>query len=398
MRAVAVSEHVTWVGAVDWNLRDFHGFDTPRGSTYNAYLVQGADKVALIDTVKTQFVPELLSRIAEVLDPARIDLIVVNHIEPDHNSGLRDVMAACPDARVVASGSGVRGIAEYHDGLVVEAVGAPDVIDLGGVTLNFLPAPMVHWPDSMFTYCPEDAVLMCNDAYGQHLASAERFADEVGVELALDELKVYYANILLPLGTQIAKVMDKVAAAGWKPTTIAPSHGVIWRGDLVERAIATYAEWGSGELLDKVVVAYSTMWGSTDVLARTIADTLIAQGLDVHLYDLAVTSYAQLMVELQDARGLLIGSPTLHHGMLFRVAGFLQYVGALVPAGRLAAAFGSYGWSSGATKQVTDRLAEIGFEVAQDPYTQKFRPTEAELEAASEWAVAFAEKVKAAGA
>jgi flavorubredoxin len=172
MRAVPVSKHVTWVGAVDWNLRDFHGFDTPRGSTYNAYLVQGADKVALIDTVKAQFVPELLSRIAEVLDPARIDLIVVNHIEPDHNSGLRDVMEACPNARVVASGSGVRGIAEYHDGLVVEAVGAADVIDLGGVTLDFLPAPMVHWPDSMFTYCPEDAVLMCNDAYGQHLASA----------------------------------------------------------------------------------------------------------------------------------------------------------------------------------------------------------------------------------
>jgi flavorubredoxin len=166
----------------------------------------------------------------------------------------------------------------------------------------------------------------------------------------------------------------------------------------VGRAISTYVEWGSGELLDKVVVAYSTMWGSTDVLARTIADALIAQGLEVHLYDLAVTSYAQLMVELQDARGLLIGSPTLHHGMLFRVAGFLQYVGGLVPAGRLAAAFGSYGWSSGATKQVTDRLAEIGFEVAQDSYTQKFRPTEAELVAASEWAVAFADKVKATGA
>jgi anaerobic nitric oxide reductase flavorubredoxin len=398
MRAVTVSDHVTWVGAVDWNLRDFHGFDTPRGSTYNAYLVQGADKVALIDTVKTPFVPELLSRISEVLDPARIDVIVVNHVEPDHNSGLRDVIAACPNARVVASVPGVRGVAEYHDGLVVEAVGDSDVIDLGGVTLRFLPVSMVHWPDSMFTYCPEDAVLMCNDAFGQHLASAERFADEVGIDLAMEQLKVYYANILLPLGSPIAKALEKVAAAGWKPVTIAPSHGVIWRGDLVGRPIAAYEQWGSGALRDKVVVAYSTMWGSTDELARTIGDTLVAQGLDVEVYDLAVASFARLMVELLDARGLLVGSSTLHHGMLFRVAGFLQYLGGLGPKGRLGAAFGSYGWSSGATKQVSDRLTEIGVEVVQEPYTQKFRPTEAELAAASEWAVAFAEKVKAAGA
>jgi anaerobic nitric oxide reductase flavorubredoxin len=397
MRAVPVSDHVTWVGAVDWNLRDFHGFDTPRGSTYNAYLVQGADKVALVDTVKTPFVPELLSRISEVLDPARIDVIVVNHVEPDHNSGLRDVMAACPNARVVASGSGVRGVAEYHDGLVIEAVGAADVIDLGGVTLDFLPAPMVHWPDSMFTYCPEDAVLMCNDAYGQHLASAERFADEVGLDLALDELRVYYANILLPLGAQIAKVLEKVAAAGWAPATIAPSHGVIWRGEAVGRAVAAYEQWGSGVLRDKVVVAYSTMWGSTDQLALTVADELVSQGLDVHVYDLAVASYADLMAEMLDAKGLLVGSPTLHHGMLYRVAGFLQCLGGLIPKGRIGAAFGSYGWSSGATKQVSDRLTEIGVEVVQDPYTQKFRPTGPELAAAREWAVAFAEKVKATG-
>jgi flavorubredoxin len=398
MRAVPVSDHITWVGAVDWNLRDFHGFDTPRGSTYNAYLVRGSDKVALVDTVKTDFVAELLSRISEVLDPALIDLIVVNHVEPDHNSGLREVMEACPNARVVASGSGVRGVAEYHDGLVVEAVGAADTIDLGGVTLKFLPAPMVHWPDSMFTYCPEDAVLMCNDAYGQHLASEERFADEVGVELALDELKAYYSYILLPFAPQIAKTLEKVAAAGWAPTTIAPSHGVIWRGDAVGGAAAAYDLWGSGELRDKVIVAYSTMWGSTDALALAIADALGEAGLEVRAYDLTVASSSAVMAEMLDSRGLLVGSPTLHHGMLPRVAGFLQSVAGLQPKDRVGSAFGSYGWSSGATKQITDRFTEIGVEVVVDPYTQKFRPTEAELAAAREWATAFAEKVKAAGA
>ncbi|HEY5548466.1 MAG TPA: FprA family A-type flavoprotein [Coriobacteriia bacterium] len=398
MRSVPVSEHITWVGAVDWNLRDFHGFETSRGSTYNAYLVSGSDKVALIDTVKTQFVGELLSRISDVMDPAKIDLIVVNHIEPDHNSGLVQVMAACPNARVVASASGVRGIAEYHDGLVVEAVGAADVIDLGGVTLDFLPASMVHWPDSMFTYCPEDAVLMCNDAFGQHLASAERFADEVGVELALEELRVYYSNILLPLGTQVGKVLAKVAAAGWAPTTIAPSHGVIWRGEAVGRALAAYEEWGSDDALrDKVVVVYSTMWNSTDELAKTVADAVASQGVDVELFDLAVASIAQIMREILDARGLLFGSPTLHHGMLYRVAGFLQVLAGLKPVGRIGAAFGSYGWSSGATKQIGERMTEIGIEVVQEPYTQKFRPTADELEAARVWAIEFAGKVKAAG-
>jgi flavorubredoxin len=397
MQPIPVSEHVTWVGAVDWDLRDFHGFATPRGSTYNAYLVKGADTVALVDTVKTGFVPELLSRIEKVIDPSTIGLIVVNHVEPDHNSGLREVMEACPNARVVASAPGVRGVAEYHDGLVVEAVGADDVIDLGGVTLRFLPAPMVHWPDSMFTYCPEDTVLMCNDAYGQHLASAERFADEVGATLALEELRVYYANILMPLGSQIAKTLEKVGAAGWQPTVIATSHGVIWRGELVAAAMDAYRQWGSGELADKVVLVFSTMWGSTDELARTIADAVIAEGVDVEVFDLAESSLATIMRELLDSRGLLIGTPTLHHGMLFRVAGFLQYIKGLSPAGRLTASFGSYGWSSGATKEVDDVLAAIGIPVVQEPYTQKYRPTETELEAARVWGTEFAAKVKAAG-
>jgi anaerobic nitric oxide reductase flavorubredoxin len=397
MRAIPVSSHVTWVGAVDWNLRDFHGFETPRGSTYNAYLVQGADKVALIDTVKTAFVPELLSRISQVIDPAKIDLIVVNHVEPDHNSGLRDVMAACPNARVVASASGVRGVADYHDGLVVEAVGAEDTIDLGDVTLRFLPAPMVHWPDSMFTYCPEDSVLMCNDAFGQHLASAERFADEVGDNLALEELGIYYANILMSLGSQIAKTLEKMAAAQWAPEIIAPSHGVIWRGDLVPRAVEAYERWGAGVKRDKVVVAYTTMWGSTDELARTIADAVIAEGLDVELFDLAATPWARVTYELLEAKGLLVGSSTLHRGMLFRAAGFLHYLNALKPSGVMGASFGSYGWSSGATAQVDERLSEMGVSVVQAPYTQKYRPTAEELEAARVWATTFAGAVRSGG-
>jgi anaerobic nitric oxide reductase flavorubredoxin len=397
MRAVQVSDGIWWVGAVDWNLRDFHGYETPRGTTYNAYLVRGSEKTALIDTVKAPFTEELLARIATVMPPEDIDHIVVNHVEPDHNSGLRLAMAACPNATVVASKAGVAGVAEYHDGLAVGAVGADDVIDLGGRTLHFLPMPMVHWPDSMFTYCPEVATLMPNDAFGQHMASAERFADEVGLPLALEQLGVYYANILVPLGTQVARAIEKVVAAGWELDVIAPSHGVIWRNPAsIGAALAEYGRWTSGATREKAVVAYATMWGSTDALARAIADGIAAEGVEVALYDLAVTPIATITHELLESRALVLGSPTLHHGMLFRVQGYLQWLAGLKPAGKLGATFGSYGWSSGATKQMTERMEEIGFRMVAEPYTEKYRPTAAQLDEAAEWGRGVARAVKSA--
>ena len=211
MLAVPVTKSIHWVGALDWNLRDFHGYDTPRGTTYNAYLVIGKDKIALVDTVKTAFVPELLERISSVVPLEKIDYIVVNHVEPDHTSGLRLVAEAIPGAKIVASAGGVRGIAEYHGpDLDVAAVGADDTLDLGGLTLKFQPMPMVHWPDSMFTYCPEECCLLPNDAFGQHVATSERFADEMGLDDAVEELAIYYANILMPLGSQ------EIGRASWR--------------------------------------------------------------------------------------------------------------------------------------------------------------------------------------
>jgi flavorubredoxin len=394
MRATPVADGIDWVGAIDWTLRDFHGYETPRGTTYNAYLVRGETGVALIDTVKAPFVPELLSRVASVIDPAEVTLIVVNHVEPDHNGGLREVMAAMPNARVVASGGGVRGVAEYHDGLVVEAVGADDVIDLGGKTLRFLPMPMVHWPDSMFTYCAESKTLMPNDAFGQHMASEERFADDVGLDLALEELGIYYANILLPLGSQVTKAVEKLTATGWEFDVVAPSHGVMWRGDTIATAIESYARWTSGTLRDKVVVAYGTMWGSTAELAVRIVDGIAAEGMEAVLCDIAVTPVAHITHELLDARALVLGSPTLHHGMLYRVAGYLHYLAGLKPSGRQAAIFSSYGWSGGAEKQMRERLESIGFEMAVDDFKIKYRPTAEELAAAEEWGRELAKAIR----
>ena len=397
MRSVPVSDAIDWVGAIDWNLRDFHGYETPRGTTYNAYLVRGTEKTALVDTVKEAFVDELLARVRTLVDPAEVDLIVVNHVEPDHNGGLRKVMAAMPNARVVASRSGVTGVAEYHDGLVVEAVGADDVIDLGGLSLRFLPMPMVHWPDSMFSYCAEERVLMPNDAFGAHMASSERFADEVGLDLALEEITDYYANILMPLGKQVAKAVEKVVATGWEIDTIAPSHGVLWRGESLAALLDLYGRLTAGETRDKIVVVFSTMWGSTDTLARAIVDGIAAEGTEVELFDLAVTPIAHVTRHLLDSRALLVGSPTLHHGMLYRVAGYLQYLSGLKPQGKLGGAFGSFGWSSGACKQISGQLEAIGFELPFEPYTQKFRPTADEIAGAREWGAQFARAVKGMG-
>lgn len=395
MRAVKVTDNIWWVGAIDWNLRDFHGYETPLGTTYNAYLVVGSEGVALIDTVKDGFVPELLSRIASVVPPETVTHIVVNHVEPDHNGGLPEVMAALPQARVVASPGGVKGVAEYHNGLEIEAVKQGDVIDLGGRTLQFLPMPMVHWPDSMFTFCAEERVLMPNDAFGQHYASEERFADEVGADLAIEQLGIYYANILNPLSVAVGKAIEKLVATGWEFDIVAPSHGVGWHAAEFGRALASYQRWVAGERRDKVVVAYATMWGSTDLLAKRVADAVAATGCEVTCYDLAVTPIAEVTYDLLEAKALLLGSPTLHHGMLFRVAGILQWLAGLKFDDRLAGVFSSYGWSKGAEKQMRERLEAMGFEMPFEDFTEKFRPTDEDFAAIDEWAREIAEAVKA---
>ncbi|MDP2300044.1 MAG: FprA family A-type flavoprotein, partial [Actinomycetota bacterium] len=283
----------------------------------------------------------------------------------------------------------------YHNGLEIEAVTGDDVIDLGGKTLEFMPAAMVHWPDSMFTYCPEAATLMPNDAFGQHVASEERFADEFGIDGALSELGIYYANILLPLGTAVGKAVAKVVEAGWKLDIVAPSHGLIWRGDDIGRVIDAYARWGAGEKRDKALVVFSTMWGSTETIARSVAEGIATAGVEVEVYDLALSPLAHVTAELLEAKALVLGSPTLHHGMLYRVAGYLQYLSGLKPTDRIAATFGSYGWSKGADKEMRSRLEEIGFELPFEDFLVKFRPTADDLSAAETWGRQIAEAVKA---
>jgi len=253
--------------------------------------------------------------------------------------------------------------------------------------------PMVHWPDSMFTYCAEEACLMPNDAFGQHLASSARFADEIGLDMVIEELTDYYANILMPLGAQVAKAVSKVLESGWEIRTIAPSHGAIWRERDIPTLIDTYDRLTSGDTFDKLVIAYSTMWGSSDILAREIADGVASTGVEVKLFDLAVTPHARVTRHVLDARALLVGSPTLHHEMHARTAGFLQYIAGLKPKDKIAGAFGSFGWSSGASKQIMARIEQIGLEMPFGDFTCKYAPKEADREAARAWGRQFGEAV-----
>ena len=293
MRAVPVSDGIHWVGAIDWNLRDFHGYETPNGTTYNAYLVHRRTTRSRSSTrSRRRSCPSCSSASPTSSRSTRSTTSWSTTSSPTTTAGCARSWRRCRRPRSSRAPAACAGIAGYHgaDRRQVTAVGADDVIDLGGKTLQFLPMPMVHWPDSMFTYCAESGTLMPNDAFGQHLATSERFADEVDLDLAdRGAHRSTTPTSCMPLATQVAKAVAKVIEQGWACDVIAPSHGVIWRHDEVPAAFDAYDRYTAGETEDKLVIAYSTMWGSTDILAREIADGAAAEGVDVALFDLAST-------------------------------------------------------------------------------------------------------------
>ncbi|MFQ5887714.1 MAG: FprA family A-type flavoprotein, partial [Candidatus Hydrothermarchaeales archaeon] len=342
MVKVALKDGVYWVGAIDWNIRDFHGYALPNGTTYNAYLIVD-DKIALVDTVKNNFYGEMLARIKEIVDPKEIDYVISNHVEVDHSGSLPMIMKDAPNAKVFATEKGREGLCSYYQcDWPFTIVKTGDELGLGAKTLSFIEAPMLHWPDSMFTYVKEDRILLPNDAFGQHIASIQRFDDELedGVELAAE----YFANILMPFASLVLKQLKKLQALGIELDIIAPSHGLIWRRH-PERIIEAYKGWGQGITKDKVLVIYDSMWGSTEMMAKAVLDGVVTEGgVEAGIYHLRRTEWSEIITEVLDAKALIIGSPTLNRGMFPTVAGFLTYLKGLKPMNKMAAAFESYGW------------------------------------------------------
>ncbi|MGB9723542.1 MAG: FprA family A-type flavoprotein [Chloroflexia bacterium] len=396
--AVRIAEGVYWVGAVDWEVRNFHGhsYRTHRGTSYNAYLVVD-EKIALVDTVVAGFEEEMFRRIAEVVDPARIDYLVANHGEPDHTGAIPAVLARAPQAVLVCSRRGVDSLGKYYPHIrEPQVVGSGDAISLGRKTLAFLEAPMLHWPDSMFTYIPEDRLLLPNDAFGQHLASAHRFADEVEPAVLWDEARKYFANILTPFSALILRKVEEVQKLGLQIEVIAPSHGLIWRQNPMQ-IVEQYVRWARGEARPQALVVYETMWGSTAEMAHAIAEGIAESGAEVHVYALPQEDITTVVGALLEARGLVVGSATHNRRPLLHIAALMEDLVGLRPVNKMGAAFGSHGWGGGAVPLLEKALREAGIEVVQDGLALAWRPSAEERARAAAFGRAFGERVKSTG-
>ena len=393
MNKVSLAEGINWVGVVDWNLRDFHGYTTRRGATYNAYLIQD-EKIALVDTVKHTFSNELLSRIYELANPEKLDYIIVNHVEMDHSSSLPVIAKYAKNATIIASQRGKDAIIEHYGAnFKIQTVKTGDELKLGKRTLRFVESPMLHWPDSMFTYVVEDKILMPNDAFGQHLAASQRFDDEIDEHVLMEEAKTYYANILMPLAPLITRKIQEVVQMGIPIVMIAPSHGIIWRSD-PSKIIKAYSDWSAGVSKTKVVIVYDTMWGSTDKMARAIAEGVASQGVDVKFLKLRAANRTEAMTEILDAKAVVVGSPTLNNGMFPTLGSFLTYATGLKPKGKLWGFFGSYGWGGGAVKSMTEMAQKAGFEVHEPSIEVKYVPEQEDLKKCFELGQQIAAKIK----
>lgn len=376
MAKVEIKPNIFWVGGIDWDLRDFHGYITPRGSSYNAYLILD-EKVTLVDTVKHYKFDEMLSRIKEVTEPSKIDHIVSNHVEMDHSGSLPMMIEHAPNADIITSTQGEKGLRRhFKKDWPLKAVKSGEELSIGKRTLKFFHMPMVHWPDSMATYVPEERLLLPNDAFGQHIASDERFDDEVGWDIVREEAAKYYANIVLPYGDQVKKALD--ALSGLDIDMIGPSHGLIWRS-YIPKIIEDYGRWAANDTLKKAVIIYDTMWGSTAKIANRLREGLSDSGITVAMRNLETNDISEVMTEILEAKVVLIGSPTLNNNMLPTVGAFLTYLKGLRPRKRIGFAFGSYGWGGQAVGQIEDVMKELGWEVPVEKVRINYVPDEGEL-------------------
>ena len=390
-----LAKGVYWVGVVDWGIRHFHGLElsTHRGTTYNSYLIVD-EKTVLVDTVWDPFRDQLMDNIRQVIDPAKIDIVVANHSEPDHAGSLPAVMNAAPNATLVVSKRGMDSIpGHHHRDWKFQAVKTGDRIKIGASELVFIEAPMLHWPDSMFTYLAGRNILMPNDAFGQHYATAFRFNDQVNQEELYVEALKYYANILTPFSDLVAKKIDEVLAMNVPVDMIAPSHGVIWRKDPLQ-IVSTYKQWASQTPAKSAVVLYDTMWHATRKMAEAIGMGLAETGVDYKLFHMGLADRNDVLAEIFKAKAVVIGSPTLNHGLLPTITPIMEDLKGLRFKNKIGAAFGSYGWSGESVKQIEEHLSRCDIPLAAKGVLAKWQPTGEDLENCRKLGLAVAAAIK----
>ncbi len=401
MNAVEIKPDIYWVGATDWGVRDFHGYVTQNGTTYNNYLIND-EQVTLVDTVKHDFDSVTLDNIAGVTDPSRIVNVIINHIEPDHASSIEAVMERMPGATIYITERGKKGLDRHHDTSRwnFRIVKSGDTLCTGKYNLLFLETPMLHWPDSMVTYVKEAKLLISQDAFGQHLASASHFDDEFlscHSQHELDDAVVdYYANILMPFGKLIKTKIDEIVKLGLEIDMIAPDHGVIWRKN-PDKIIQMYLDMATGKANESVVIIYDTMWHSTELMTAPLIRGIKDEGLECKVIKLRATPMSVAIKEFWRARGALIGTPTMNNVMFPSVAEFLYHLSGLRPKDRLVGAFGSFGWGGGAVKEAYEKFKQMGLEAVGSGVQVNFKPSAEDEKRCYEFGREFAGKVKAYG-
>jgi flavorubredoxin len=380
MKSFEIKDNIFWVGAIDWNVRDFHGYSTYKGTTYNAYLVKD-EKIALFDTVKKSHLQELVHHIKQLMDPTEIDYLIVNHVEMDHSGSLPEMVELIKPEKIFCSKMGLKAIEEHFhpEGWPLEAVENGRTLSLGSRTVQFIETRMLHWPDSMFSYLQEDKFLISSDAFGQHYATSERFDDEVDFSELMGQTAKYYANILTLYSPLIRKLLAKVQELGLEFDMIAPDHGVIWRSHIKD-VLQAYADWSQNKGRRKALVIYDTMWKSTEMMAKAIATGISMTGVSVKLINLAVNHRSEVMTDVLNAKAVVLGCATLNNGMLPRMAGFLMYMRGLKPTNKIGAAFGSYGWSGEAVKLMNGAMADMKFDVIEPGMRIKYVPNHSDLQ------------------
>ena len=377
---VEVAKGIYWVGVVDWAIRHFHGreLSTHRGTTYNSYLLVD-DKVVLVDTVSTPFQDALIENIREVVAPERINIVVANHAEVDHSGGLPAVMRHAPNATVVVSKRGVESVeGHYHKNWKFQTVQTGDKINIGNRDLVFVEAPMLHWPDSMFTYLAGDGILMPNDAFGQHYATSHRFNDEVDQEELYEEALKYYANILTPFSKLVTKKIEELLALHLPVQMIAPSHGVIWRKNPLQ-IVTKYQEWAAQVPERRAVILYDTMWEGTRRMAEAVGDGLAGEGIPHKLFHVAASDRNDIITEVFKSRAIIVGSPTLNNGVLPTLTPILEDLRGLKFQNKIGAAFGSYGWSGEGVKLIEEHLTRCNIRVVAPGVRAKWQPRAGDL-------------------
>lgn len=398
MKAIELKSDIFWVGAVDWSVRDFHGYVTPKGTTYNNYLI--IDKqITLVDTVKFDFSNVTIDNIRSLIDPSKIVNIVLNHIEPDHASSIDKIMELTPNATIYITERGKKGLDRHFDTSrwKFRIVKTGDTLNTGKYNLFFLETPMIHWPDSMMTYVKEAKLLISQDAFGQHLASSARFDDEFAGSASTVELEDavidYYANILMPFGKLIKNKIAETQKLRLEINMIAPDHGVIWRKE-PEKVIQMYLDMANGKTPLRVVIIYDTMWQGTGQMVLPISQGIKEEGVDCKVIKLRATPMSVAIKEFWKARGCLIGSPTLNNLLYPSVAEFLSHLRGLRPKNRIIGAFGSYGWGGGAVKEAYEEFKKMGLEIFEPGLQVLYKPSFEDETRCYEFAREFAKKVK----